>query len=194
MDFDLTLILMSLIIVILIIVMFTMDNGSLSVKDKIPGFWVASNDFCDSVGVDTMLVHFGKPSDKGKYPCYIIITNGSEIYENACITASITQSWFRSYDSKKKIHKYDVTFDEKPRSIPQTIKMHINDREGSCVLLGKENTTLTDVVKKTDDIVYAVLYRDNNLSADMFKEEEDTASDAGSEISDDDPEGDVDMV
>ena len=147
------------IILVLIILLVSVVVKSSNVLDIIPGFWTASEKFCADIGVDEMIVYFGNAKGN-KYPCYVMIVDGNDVYENINTTAKISSGILGSSDKTKATHKFNVEFADKPRALPQNIKMKINTNDGSCILIDNE------------DVVYAILYRDNKLSADIAVEQE----------------------
>lgn len=141
--------LIALVIVLVVIAIV------LTIKSPLPnlnGIWIAPQDFCEKSGVGGIIVYFGTWCDK-ICPCYIIIYGDNDtVLENLNTDIKVDNVSYAEKDAHMCTH-IDVSFADEPQSIlPQNVTLVINMDSMVCVITA-------------NDTVYALLYKNNELSA-----------------------------
>jgi hypothetical protein len=139
------------VIIILIILLFVIFNSGST--DDTKGIWTVSEQFAEKAGIDTMIMFIGEP-ENNLYPCYILISNGGNIFENLNCNAKIKRCK-NVFNTDNALTDYIIEFENTPAMFPQTLTLRLNKKEYSCVLLDNDTET-----------IYGLLYKDNEATAE----------------------------
>jgi hypothetical protein len=137
------------IIVIFFVIMFFFSYhiGDSSKEQLIPGFWTVSEDFKEKSKLEQLIVYFGE-GDGYEYKGYMVITSNGETLFNDVLNFRITpQGYF-------KAGKYTVMTSIDTKVMPQNMTMEINVYTG-----------LMELYDTHEKVLYARLYKDNQMSA-----------------------------
>ncbi len=149
--------LIGVIMVCLILYICLWIQARYTESELLQGFWKADSDFCQETGLDLFIMYIGPMNYMTHHNCYIIAKNEDGLIINDDATLKIYSVCINPLVSNHK--KYYACFewtDEETdyEHFPKKQMIHYYPKQGKLII-------------SKDDVVSAILYKDNDISDQM---------------------------
>jgi len=153
-----------IIIVVVIIILLWLIYPSVKSQclNKLNGFWVADDDFCQNSGIDLMTIFFGdydikdksiysKKSNSRTYLCWILIINQSGQFNHITIVdIDLNGKHIRSDQYEFELELHDAPTDSNGPIFPTSLKIQIVPGEFLTIINSDDDSKVFEGTKNED--------------------------------------------
>ncbi len=160
-----------IIVVIIILLWLIIPSTKTKCLNKLNGFWVADDDFCQNSGVDLMTFFFGdyqndnSDSNIRTYLCWILITNKSGQFNHiTTIDVNIRGDHIKGDQYEFNAELQDAPSDDNGPIFPTTLKLIIVPGELLTIINPDDDNKIFEGTKN-EDASRAIEFNIDNLDS-----------------------------